>query len=97
MRTSVAESAELGRILGAKLAGAQSPTALIIPRGGVSALDAEGQPFWDADAHTALFDSVVAATAGTGVVVVDEPANINDAALARRAADRLHAMIQEAH
>lgn len=90
MRTTADENAELGRILGAKLAG-RPDTVLIIPRGGVSALDADGMPFRDEAADAALFDAVQAAA--TGVRIIDDPANINDATLARRAADELHALI----
>ena len=93
MRTTLDENAELGRRLGAKLAAAASPTVLIVPRGGVSALDVEGQPFRDEAADAALFEAVLAAVAGSRVVVVDDPANINDAPLARRAAEELHALI----
>jgi len=93
MRTTVEESAELGRIVGDKLAGAAN-TVLIVPRGGVSALDADGMPFRDEAADAALFDAVLAAA--TGVTVIESDANINDAALARRAADELHRLIGEA-
>jgi uncharacterized protein (UPF0261 family) len=93
MRTTVEENAELGRRVGAKLAAATSPTVLVVPRGGVSALDAEGQPFRDEAADAALIEAVLAAVAGSAVVVVDDDANINDAGLARRAADELHALI----
>jgi uncharacterized protein (UPF0261 family) len=95
MRTTPAESEELGRRVGAKLASATSPTVLVIPRGGVSALDAEGQPFWDEEADGKLFAAVRKAVAGSGVEVIDDPANINDPALARRAAETLHALIEQ--
>jgi uncharacterized protein (UPF0261 family) len=94
MRTTAAESEELGRRLGTKLAAATAPTVLVIPRGGVSALDAVGQPFWDEEADAKLFNAVSEAVAGTAVEVLDDPANINDAALARRAADQLHRLIE---
>jgi uncharacterized protein (UPF0261 family) len=77
-----------------KLASATSPTVLVVPRGGVSALDAEGQPFWDEEADAKLFEAVTKAVAGSRVEVIDDPANINDPALARRAAERLHALIK---
>ena len=64
---------------------------LIVPRGGVSALDAEGMPFRDEAADAALFEAVIAAA--TGISVIESDANINDATLARRAADELHALI----
>jgi len=96
MRTTPAESEELGRRVGAKLAAATAPTVLVIPRGGDSALDAVGQPFWDEEADAKLFTAVSQAVAGTSVAIIDDPANINDAELARRAADELHQLIQRA-
>lgn len=93
MRTTSGENAELGRRVGEKLAAATAPTVLIIPRGGVSALDADGQPFRDETADAALFDAVLGGVDGSAVVVIDDPANINDETLARRAADELHALI----
>ena len=90
MRTTPEENSELGRIVGEKLAGKPN-TVLIVPRGGVSALDAEGMPFRDEAADEALFDAVIAAA--TGISVIESDANINDATLARRAADELHSLI----
>jgi uncharacterized protein (UPF0261 family) len=95
MRTTTDESAELGRRVGAKLAAATSPTVLVIPRGGVSALDVEGQPFWDEEADASLFEALTGAIANSSVEVIDDPANINDPGLARRAADKLHALISQ--
>lgn len=93
MRTTTAENTELGRIVGEKLAAAESPTVLVIPRGGVSALDAEGMPFFDEATQSALFDAVTAAVEGSDVTVINLPEHINDASLAHRAADELHALI----
>ncbi|MCU1411689.1 MAG: hypothetical protein JWR04_2396 [Rhodoglobus sp.] len=90
MRTTADESAQLGRIVGEKIAGA-GRTVLVIPRGGVSALDADGMPFRDEAADEALFAAVLAAA--PGIPVIDDPANINDSGLARRAADALHDLI----
>jgi uncharacterized protein (UPF0261 family) len=96
MRTTAEENAELGRRIAAKLSAATAPTVLLIPRGGVSMLDAEGQAFHDPDADRALFDAVLAGVAGSAVTVVEEDGNINDAAVARRAADELHALVSTA-
>jgi uncharacterized protein (UPF0261 family) len=93
MRTTEAENAELGRRLGAKLAAATGPTALVVPRNGVSALDADGMAFRDEAADAALFTAVLAAVGGSAVTVVDEDAHINDKDLAVRAADLLHDLI----
>jgi uncharacterized protein (UPF0261 family) len=93
MRTTAEESAELGRRLGARLAAATGPTALVVPRNGVSALDADGMPFRDESADAALFDAVLDAVRGSSVIVVDEDAHINDKNLAVRAADLLNDLI----
>jgi uncharacterized protein (UPF0261 family) len=93
MRTTEEESVELGRRLGTKLAAAAGPTALVIPRDGVSALDADGQPFRDASADAALFAATLDAVHGRAVTVIDVDAHINDPSLAVRAADLLHELI----
>jgi uncharacterized protein (UPF0261 family) len=93
MRTTAEESAELGRRLGAKLAAATGPTALVVPRNGVSALDADGMPFRDESADAALFAAALDAVRGSAVIVVDEDAHINDKDLAVRAADLLNDLI----
>jgi uncharacterized protein (UPF0261 family) len=93
MRTTPEENAALGRRLGAKLAAATGPTALVVPRNGVSALDADGMPFRDESADAALFDAALDAVRGSAVLVVDEDAHINDKDLAVRAADLLHDLI----
>ena len=96
MRTTPDENEELGRRVGSKLAAASSPTVLIIPRGGVSALDAPGQTFWDEQADARLFAAVLEKVGGTAVEVIDYPGNINDPELARRAGDTLHELIRKA-
>ncbi len=93
MRTTAAENAELGARVGAKLAAAAAPTVLMVPRAGVSALDAQGQLFADAAADQALFDAVLGAVDGSAVAVIDTELHINDEEFARRAADELHALI----
>ena len=94
MRTTPEENRELGDRVGRKLSAAAAPTVLLIPRGGVSALDAEGLPFHDPAADTALIEAVLAAVEGSAVSVVDRPEHLNDPAFARLAADTLHALIE---
>jgi uncharacterized protein (UPF0261 family) len=96
MRTTPAETAELGRRIARKLNAAASPTALFVPLGGVSAIDAEGQPFHDPDADAALFDALREDIDRASVEVHEIDANINDPAFATAMADRLHELIQEA-
>ena len=58
MRTTPEECAELGRRIARKLSAATGPVALFVPLGGVSMIDAEGQPFHDPDADAALFEAL---------------------------------------
>jgi uncharacterized protein (UPF0261 family) len=93
MRTTREENAELGSRIGAKLAAASGPTVLVVPRGGVSLLDAPGQAFHDPAADDALFGAVTSGVDGSDVTVIDDEADVNDRALARRMADELHSLI----
>jgi len=58
MRTSPQENDQLGKEIAQKASAAQGPTAVLIPRRGVSAIDKEGQPFWWPEADQALFQSL---------------------------------------
>jgi uncharacterized protein (UPF0261 family) len=89
MRTTPEENAELGRTIARKLAAATGPTALLIPRGGVSMIDAEGQPFSDPDADAALFDALRQGLTGTGVELVERDENVNDPAFSAALVDKM--------
>jgi uncharacterized protein (UPF0261 family) len=93
MRTTRDECAELGRRIAAKLSSATGPTALFIPLGGVSLIDAEGQPFYDPEADAALF-AALRAGVGEGVEVIELDLNINDEAFASAMAEKLDAMLR---
>lgn len=55
MRTTPEENRRIARWIAGKLNRARVPWTLLIPEGGVSALDAPGEPFWDPEADEALF------------------------------------------
>jgi len=81
MRTSVAENEAAGRFIGEKLNAMPGPVRFFLPEGGVSALDAPGQPFWDPAADRALFASLEATVRQTAQrQLVRVPMNINDPA-----------------
>jgi uncharacterized protein (UPF0261 family) len=93
MRTTREENAELGRRIAAKLAAASGPTALFLPLGGVSAIDAEGQPFHDPEADAALFEALRAGLEGSAVELVELEHHVNDPEFAAAMAARLDEMI----
>jgi uncharacterized protein (UPF0261 family)/ABC-type branched-subunit amino acid transport system ATPase component len=55
MRTTAEENERMGRWIGERLNAMDGPVRFFLPEGGVSALDARGQPFRDLDADAALF------------------------------------------
>jgi uncharacterized protein (UPF0261 family) len=87
MRTTADENAALGAELGQKLAPAGARAAILLPAGGVSALDAAGQPFDDPEARRRLFGGV---RQHCGDVPCVEPdLHINDSEFSRLAAEAL--------
>jgi uncharacterized protein (UPF0261 family) len=92
MRTTSEECAELGRTIGRRLSGAHGPTALFVPLKGVSMIDVEGQPFYDAGADAALF-AALRETLADSVEVHEVDTDINDPEFAVAMADRLHELI----
>jgi uncharacterized protein (UPF0261 family) len=95
MRTTANEMAELGARIGGKAAAATGPAEVFWPDRGVSALDADGQVFFDAAADAACRDALAAKLRAAGRVLHRIDAHINDPAFARAMADRLHQMIQD--
>jgi uncharacterized protein (UPF0261 family) len=92
MRTTPDECRELGRRIGRKLSAAQGPTALFVPLRGVSMIAAEGQPFHDPDADTALLEGL-RETLGATVEVHELDLDINDPEFALAMANRLHELV----
>ena len=93
MRTTREESAELGRRIAAKLSAATGPTVLFVPLGGVSLIDAEGQPFHDPEADAALFEALRAGVTER-VEVIELDHNINDDAFAEAMAAKLDELLR---
>ena len=79
MRTTPEENRQIARWIADKLNRASAPWTLLIPEGGVSALDAPGQPFWDRQADEALFAELERAIEpAPGRVIRRLPWHIND-------------------
>ena len=79
MRTTPEENDRMGRWIGERLNQMDGPVRFFLPEGGVSALDAQAQPFWDPDADAALFKALertVRQTANRQLIRVKR--NIND-------------------
>jgi uncharacterized protein (UPF0261 family) len=81
MRTTAAECDTIGRRIAEQLNRSAGPTVLVLPMRGVSAIDAEGKPFYDPVADRALFDALRSHLAA-GIRIVEVDAHINDPAFA---------------
>ncbi|WP_422026603.1 Tm-1-like ATP-binding domain-containing protein [Roseovarius sp.] len=83
MRTTPDENAEMARWLAAKLNASPGPVDLVLPLGGVSALDAPGEAFWNPRADAALFETLEAAFDRSETHQLHRlDAHVNDAAFA---------------
>src|SRR5690606_27028076 len=77
MRTNVEENKILGRRLAGKLNASQAATVIVLPNGGLSQIDAQGEVFYDPEATKALFEAI-RAEARADVEITEVDANIND-------------------
>ena len=83
MRTTPEECRRMAAWMADKLNRMQGPMRLLIPAGGVSAIDLPGKPFHDPEADAALFETLVAQVVPTASRrVVRLPYDINDPAFA---------------
>ena len=79
MRTTAEENDRMGRWIGEKLNRMSGPVRFFLPEGGVSALDAPGQPFHDPAADAALFRALEETVNQTSNrQLIRTPHNIND-------------------
>lgn len=83
MRTTADENRRMGEWIVGRLNQMEGPVRFLLPEGGVSALDAPGQPFHDPDADRALFDAITEGFQETSNRrLLRLPNNINDQAFA---------------
>ena len=83
MRTTPEENAAMGRWIGDKLNQMTAPVRFFLPEGGVSMLDAPGQPFHDPAADQALFAALEVTVRQTATrQLIRLPHHINDPAFA---------------
>lgn len=78
MRTTLEENIVFGRWIAERLNQMHGPVRFLLPEGGVSAIDAPGQPFHDPAADAALFETIEANVETTAMRELRRvPYNIN--------------------
>ncbi|MDO9637582.1 MAG: ABC transporter permease [Pseudotabrizicola sp.] len=84
MRTTPAENTAMGRWIAARLNEMEGPVRFFLPEGGVSALDAPGQPFHDPAARAALYTAIGETLRQTATrQLIRLPHHINDPAFSQ--------------
>lgn len=79
MRTTPEENIRIGNWIGEKLNRMTGSVRFLLPEGGVSMLDAPGQPFYDVVADRCLFDALEQTVVQTATrKLIRVPAHIND-------------------
>ena len=90
MRTTAEENARMGEWIARRINAMAGPVRFLVPEGGVSALDAPGQPFHDPEADRALFDTIARAfEESASRRLVRTPHHVNDPAFADAVAGAL--------
>ena len=96
MRTTPAENDRMGRWIGERLNRCEGPVRFLLAEGGVSMIDAPGQPFHDPDADAALFAALEATVVQTPRRrLVRIPHALNDPAFAAAVVQHFHDVMSE--
>ena len=94
LRTNEEENRQMGAMLAAAAnAGQAGNVSVLIPLGGVSMLDSDGDRFWDPDADQACFDALKN-DLRADIPLIEVDANINDPVFAEKAVAVLLEMLQ---
>ncbi len=95
LRTNAEENRQMGAMLAAAAnAGQAGKVSVLIPLGGVSMLDSDGDRFWDPGADQACYDALKS-DLRAGIPLTEMDANINDPEFAEKAVALLLEMLQE--
>ena len=95
LRTNEEENKQMGAMLAAAAnAGQAGKVSVLIPLGGVSMLDSDGDRFWDPSADQACYDALKN-DLRADIPLIEMDANINDPEFAERAVSLLLEMLQE--
>ncbi len=95
MRTTAEENQRIGQWIGEKLNHCNGPVRFFIPEGGISALDAPKQPFFDPLANKVLFDALQSTVKQTDKrQLIRLPHHINDPAFADTLAVEFNRIVQ---
>ena len=87
------ENRRIGEMIAAAVNAATAAVAVVVPLGGVSMLDSDGERFWDPAADRACFDAI-RDNLRRDIPYLEDAHNINDPAFSGRVAELLLEMLQ---
>jgi uncharacterized protein (UPF0261 family) len=94
VRTTREEVATAARVLAKRANSAKGPVAIVIPLQGFSAVDKQGQHFYDPEADAA-FVRVIKDTVKKKVDIIEVDAHINDVKFAKKVVDIFDKLLKE--
>lgn len=94
MRTDAVENAKLGKQFAHKVNQSKGPVTVVLPRKGISQIDAEGQVFHEPALNTILFDAIRTNLSGN-VQLIESPDHINDRAFSELLTASLLALLDQ--
>lgn len=94
MRTNEEENMKMGQVFAEKANAAKGPVAFLIPLGGVSFLDGDGELFCDREADAAMFNAIKS-NVKEGIPIVEVDYNINDPEFAAKSVQMMLDLIKE--
>ena len=92
LRTNVKENRRIGEMIAAAVNAATAAVAVVVPLGGVSMLDSEGERFWDPAADRACFEAI-SGNLRAGIPFLEDEHNVNDPEFSGRVARLLLEML----
>ena len=92
LRTNAEENRRIGEMIAAAVNAATAAVAVVVPRGGVSMLDSEGERFWDPAADRACFEAI-RGNLRAGIPFLEDEHNVNDPEFSGRVARLLLEML----
>ena len=96
MRTTPEENVQQAHWIAHRLNQCEGEVRFLLPLGGVSALDAPGQPFWDPDADAALFETLASEIQQTDHRrLIRLPFHINDPNFAQAGVEEFLAIVRQ--
>ncbi len=93
MRTDASENTLLGQQLARKVSQSKAAVTVVLPRKGLSQLDAEGYDFYNPALDNVLFEAIKSNLSGT-VQLIESPMHINDPAFAELLTASLLALLE---